>query len=269
MKSKIIILSLAFLLCAGCSSKEGNPRPKDANGILLIGASIAYPENTWFEMACETLRLDFYKNNAISGTSIKDDAVKLAAGDLERSINLDDFSILAIDHVHNANVLVEKELLDDYKDYTVSVSMSYTQAFDYVIRRYIDLCKQLEFNQNSRWYGVSGGKPVHIMLCTYWHDARVVYNESVRRLQKKWSDIATLCRFDEKIGFTKDDFDPETGEHVSLRYARNNLNDTEVIDGVVYGWHPTRGRDAGIQQIMANIFVEETIANYPEILCDR
>ncbi|MBQ0081244.1 MAG: DUF5040 domain-containing protein [Alistipes sp.] len=238
------------------------------SGILMIGASIVYPENTWFELACETLCVDFYKNNAISGTSIRDDAVKLAAGDLERSINLDDFSILAIDHVHNVNVLDERELLDDYTKYNVSLSMSYTQAFDYVIRRYIDICKELEFNPQSRWYGIKGGKPVHIMLCTYWHDARVAYNESVRRLQQKWKDIASICRFDEKIGFSKDDFDPVTGEHASIKYAKNNLNDTEVIDGVVYGWHPTRGRNAGIQQKMANIFVEEILLNYSEIFSE-
>lgn len=159
-------------------------------------------------------------------------------------------------HCHELEVCDESKLLDDYHDYVVAGNMDYSQAFDYIIRRYIDECRALEHNPDSKWFGIAGGKPVKIMLCTYWHDARVTYNSSVRRLCERWKGYATLCAFDENIGFSKDSPDPETGEQISLRFAQNGYGDTEVLYGVTYGWHPTRGRDAEIQQRMARIFAD-------------
>lgn len=159
-------------------------------------------------------------------------------------------------HCHELEVCDESKLLEDYHDYDVNEKMDYSQAFDYIIRKYIDECRALEHNPDSKWFGIEGGKPVKIMLCTYWHDARVVYNTSIRRLAERWKDYTHLCAFDENIGFTKDEPDPVTGEQISVQFARNGINDTEVLYGVTYGWHPTRGSNAEIQQRMARIFAD-------------
>lgn len=223
---------------------------------FMIGASIAHADNTWFEMGCEQLGLVPINKADGSGINIVTDALKLNDGGIWSAGELERFDVLVIMHVHNLEVCNPGEIADDWRSYTVDRSMSYTQAFDYIIRRYIDDCRALEYDSVSKWYGVEGGKPVQILLCTYWHDARVLFNGSIRRLCDRWKGYAKLCEFDTNIGFTKDEPDPETGEQISVRYARNGLNDTEVIDGVVYGWHPTRGRDAEIQQRMARIFVD-------------
>lgn len=72
-----------------------------------------------------------------------------------------------------------------------------------------------------------------ILLCTHWHDARVVYNESIRKLSDKWG--FPLVKFDEQIGFSKTVEHPETHRQTSTLFA----DDTECIDGVEYGWLPT------------------------------
>ena len=201
-------------------------------------------------------------NRAISGITPMDSAVAMAGNQQYTLEELDRFGVFVIMHVHNMNVCDENKLLDDYNDYVIERNMDYSQAFDYIIRRYIDDCRALENNPKSKWYGVEGGKPVRIVLCTYWHDARVVYNESVRRLAERWKEYACLCEFDENIGFSKDDPDSDTGEQISLIYAQNGINDTEIIDGVTYGWHPTRGEDAEIQLRMAKIFADTLKDNY-------
>lgn len=232
-----------------------NSRRHEAESVYMIGASIAFPENTWFEMGCEQLGLTPI-NRAISGTRPTDSAVKISRGGEFSLAELDAFDLFVIMHCHELEVCDESKLLDDYHDYVVTENMDYSQAFDYIIRRYIDECRALEHNPESKWFGIEGGKPVKIMFCTYWHDARVVYNASVRRLTDRWKEYATLCAFDTNIGFTKDAPDPETGEQISLRFAKNGYGDTEVLYGVTYGWHPTRGRDAEIQQRMARIFAD-------------
>lgn len=251
-----IILLSAIVASVSCNDKntdENEPQPHKAESIYMIGASIAYPENTWFETGCEQLGLTPI-NRAISGTKPADSAVSMARGGEFSFEELDSFDILAIMHCHDWNVCDESVLLDDYNDYDVHAQMDYSQAFDYIIRKYIDECRALETNPESRWFGIEGGKPVKIMLCTYWHDARVNYNTSIRRLAERWKNYTHICAFDENIGFTKDEPDPETGEQISIRFAQNGYGDTEVIDGITYGWHPTRGKDSEIQQRMARIF---------------
>ena len=171
----------------------------------------------------------------------------------------DKFEIFAVMHCHEMEVCNESKLLADYNEYLPAPDMDYSQAFDYIIRKYAEECRALEFDTTSKWYGFEGGKPVKIVLCTHWHDARPLYNGAVRRLVEKWSDCAYLCAFDANIGFTKDEPDPETGEQMSLRYAKNGINDTEYLYGVLHGWHPTRGRDAEIQQRMAKIFADACV----------
>lgn len=254
----ILMISATIAVLASCSDKHvetEKPQPRKAESIYMIGASIVAPENTWFEIACEQLGLTPI-NRAISGIRPSDGAVRIFRGGEFSFEELDSFDLLAVMHVHNQNICDESKLLEDYHDYDVNENMDYSQAFDYIIRKYIDECRALEHNPDSKWFGIEGGKPVKIMLCTYWHDARVVYNTSIRRLAERWKNYTHLCAFDENIGFTKDEPDPVTGEQISIRFAQNEYGNTEVIDGVTYGWHPTRGKDSEIQFRMARIFAD-------------
>ena len=200
---KIFAILLALSLC-GCSTSVSDENII-TDSLCIVGASFAYPENGWFEMACS-------------------------------------FTTLVIMHTHNVNVCSN-----------VGVHAPFTEAFDYVIKGYTALCQSLENNPKSKWYGTEGGKPVDIIVCTHWHDARRTYNSSVRKLDKKW-DCVRLCKFDEQIGFTMYKPDPVTGKQISVYYAHPDKNGTEIMDGVEYGWHPRRGRNSEIQQRMADIF---------------
>lgn len=102
-------------------------------GILLTGASFAYSANSWFEKVCNELGVTGY-NKAASGESIKDTAVKMMNGTLYTATEFENFDILMIMHVHNQNVCDEENLQEIYTDYEVSTSMSYSQAYDYVLK---------------------------------------------------------------------------------------------------------------------------------------
>ena len=251
---RTIISIFVVAVLAACNDKAADKLQCKVQSVYIIGASIAYPENTWFEMGCEQLGM-MPINRAVSGTRPTESAIQMSRGEEYSFEELDSFDVFAIMHCHEMEVCDESKLLADYNDYEVQVDIDYSQAFDYIIRRYIDDCRALEYNPASQWYGIKGGKPVKIILCTHWHDARVVYNASVRRLVERWREYATLCPFDTEIGFTKDVPD-QNGQQVSLQFACNGINDTEELYGVVYGWHPTRGCDAEIQQRMARIFAK-------------
>ena len=236
---KIFAILLALSLC-GCSTSVSDENII-TDSLCIVGASFAYPENGWFEMACEKLGLKPI-NKAVSGTSIKDTAKSMKESTLFTLEELDSFTTLVIMHTHNVNVCSN-----------VGVHAPFTEAFDYVIKGYMALCQSLENNPKSKWYGTEGGKPVDILICTHWHDARRTYNNSVRKLDQKW-DCVRLCKFDEQIGFTMYKPDPVTGKQISVYYAHPDKNGTEIMDGVEYGWHPRRGRNSEIQQRMADIF---------------
>lgn len=211
------------------------------DSLCIVGASFAYPENCWFEMACERLNLKPI-NKAISGTDIIDTAQSMKDNTLFTREELDSFATFVIMHTHNYDICSE-----------VGVHAPFAAAYDYVIRGYIAMCQALENNSDSKWYGVEGGKPVDILICTHWHNARKYFNRSVREFAKKW-DCVRLCKFDEQIGFTMDKPDAKTGKQISVFFAHPDANATEIIDGVEYGWHLKRGRDSEIQQRMADIF---------------
>lgn len=219
--------------------------------LLLTGASFAVPENGWFEIGCDDMGAVGI-NKAVSGQAIMNTANDMYNERFYTFEQLDATDVLVIDHVHNQNVANEEWLKDDYNDYTMPTT-NYAIAYDYVIKRYKDDCYKLKDNPESRYYGTENGKPARIVLCTHWHDSRTTFNPAIRKLAAKWN--LPLVEFDEKIGFTKDV--PVDGKQPSLAYSQ----DTETINGVVYGWHPKRGRGEYIQQKMAQIFVE-TMAEY-------
>lgn len=221
----------------------------DADGrpvIMLAGASFAVADNGWFEAACDDLGA-VPLNKSRSGEAIYNMARRMAAGTLYTVAELDDTDLLVIDHVHDRNVADERKLEESWQDYDdVDTSTDYARAFDYVIKRYMYDCAALRFDWRSKYYGVTGGKPVRIALCTHWHDGRTTYNAAVRLLAERWH--VSLVEFDREIGFSS--ADAAGGEQPSVAQAF----DREVINGEVYGWHPLRGSNCTVQRRMAQIF---------------
>jgi len=246
MKRHILISIFLFTFLGGYVTAQDSTKYT----ILLTGASFASPQNTWFEMGCRTLDA-LPLNRAIGGESIANTANRMIEGTLYSFEELDNIDALVIMQVHNRDVFDESELLPNYTDYTIPFDRkNYAAAYDYVIKRYISECYELKDNPRSKYYGTKAGKPAIIILCTDWHDARITYNTSIRKLAAKWG--LPLVKFDEYIGFSKNSLHPVTGEQYSLLYAQ----DTQTIDGIKYGWHPQRGEDKYIQQRMAAIFAE-------------
>lgn len=249
------IYTILFLLCSFTFYSQAQMEKKGLT-ILLSGASFASKDNGWFEIGCDALQAKGI-NRAIGGEAIADAANRMSRGDLYSLQELDEIDIFLIMQVHNQDVYEESKLEKDYHDYSLPFTRdNYAAAFDYVIKKYISDCYQLQFNKHSKYYGVKGGKPAVIILCTHWHDGRSVYNESIRKLSRKWG--MPLIKFDERIGFSKSMEHPQTHTQTSLLYAA----DTEKIDGVDYGWHPQRGKDSCIQKRMAAIFVAEIRSLY-------
>lgn len=228
---------------------------KDRN-ILLTGASFAFSGNEWFSYVCKNLNVTGY-NKAVSGETMQHTAQKIHDGTLYSQTEFEDFDVLLIFHSHNQAVNNTANIKTDYNDYTFPITDRSAQ-WDYVLKKYAADCYAARLNPDSRYYGTKYGKPYMVVVCTHWHDARTVFNDSIRELQKKWGFI--LCEFDTRIGFSKNQVHPVTGEQVSILHCDNPFRDTEVINGVTYGWHPTRDKGAWIQHQMASI-VESTIRN--------
>ncbi len=254
MKKISLIAASAMLFLANSTiSAQENESDKQLT-FMLYGASFAIPQNGWFEIACENMGAEAL-NKAVSAEAIYHDARRMAAGKDYTTAELDRTDVLVIMHVHNQNVANEANLQEKWEDYTnISTTTDYAVAYDYVIKRYIADCEALEFNEESKYYGVEGGKPAKIMLCTHWHDSRTTYNPAIRKLAERWG--FPLVEFDKNIGFSKDDEGiADAGEP-----SRAVAHDTETINGIKYGWHPKRGNNSPIQNRMAAIFTQ-TVAD--------
>lgn len=253
MKKILLILQLILISFAITQSKA-QTNQDDNRAIMLFGASFAVPENGWFEMACEDLGYSPI-NKAVAGEAIYHDAYRMAAGTDYNTEELDRTELLVIMHAHNKNVANEANLKDKWEDYAnISTTTDYAVAYDYVIKKYIADCEALEFDEQSKYYGVPGGKQAKIMLCTHWHDGRVEYNDAIRKLAAKWE--FPLVEFDTKIGFSKEDNQEDKGAP-----SREFCADKETLYGVSFGWHPQRGSNREIQQRMASIF-SGTVADF-------
>ena len=251
------ILSIVLLLWCTVSNpiyaqqgENTNNHETQKYNILLTGASFASPQNGWFELGCEELDATPI-NRAVGGESIANTANRMIDGTLYTMQELDNMDAFVIMQVHNRDAFDESQLKSNYKDYKTPFDRdNYAKAFDYVIKRYITECYELKDNPKSQYYGSKSGKPVVIVLCTNWHDARITYNTSIRQLANKWG--LPLVEFDKYIGFSKNVPHPVTGEQTSLLFA----TDTQTIEGTKYGLHPDRGHDKYIQQRMAAIYVD-------------
>lgn len=71
-------------------------------------------------------------------------------------------------------------------------------------------------------------------------------------MKRKTKGKLDCKELDKNIGFSKNSVHPVTGGQVSVIHAQ----DTEVIDGVTYGWHPSRAADAYIQDRIAEVVIK-------------
>lgn len=255
MRNLWLYLSLFFLLplTMQCQNKKEIPAKQSEPGytIFITGASFASSNNGWFELACKYLDAKPV-NKAVGGEAIADAANKMAKEALYTKQELDEMDAFVIMHVHDKDVADTTGLKKEYKDYSTPFDRSnYAIAYDYVIKRYITDCYNLKFDKDSKYYGTANGKPVVIILCTHWHDARTVFNPAIRKLGEKWG--FPVVEFDKYIGFSKNRLHPVTGTQYSILYTGDNK---ETIGGVEFGWHPLNGEDQYIQQRMAAIFTD-------------
>lgn len=248
MKKLTLIMVFALMLLANINLKAQSADKDKKLTFMLYGASFAIPQNGWFEIACQDMGADAI-NKAVSGEAIYNDAIRMSENRNYTLDELDRTDVLVIMHVHNQNVAAETNLKENYEDYTVSASMGYAPAYDYVIKKYQADCAALEKNPDSKWYGVEGGKPARIMFCTHWHDGRAEYNPAIRKLAEKWK--FPLIKFDENIGFSKEDNQQDKGQP-----SREWAHDTETLYNLQFGWHPKRGLNSPIQHRMAAIFTK-------------
>lgn len=247
MKRFKILVVLLIVLATTLTAQQNT---ENDYTFLLTGASFASPQNGWFEIGCELLGATSI-NRAIGGEAIANTANRMMEGTLYSDKELEMIDGLVIMQVHNQDVFDETGLKEKYTDYDSPFGRKdYSAAFDYVIKHYLTDCYNLKFDESSKYYNTSAGKPAVIVLCTDWHDGRVVYNTSVRKLASKWG--LPVVEFDKHIGFSKNSLHPVTGEQISRLYAK----DKQEIDGVAFGWHPERGEDKYIQRRMGAIFAD-------------
>lgn len=225
--------------------------------ILLSGASISESINGYFEHAMLDLGITEYKNLSVAGNNI----FKLCNDLYSNGLNYaKSYDLLIISHVHNFDVfnlpdnikdMTAEELenndefgtyitTEDYVNGTPPATLSYTTeqlyaiGYDYSIKKWISLNYNLK---SETGYDSFFGKAAQICLYTYWHDARTIYNEAIRKLAKKWNLL--LIKDDENIGFSKDRVHPVTKQQYSILYTNSSkYQKLETIDGVIYGFHP-------------------------------
>jgi hypothetical protein len=213
--------------------------------IFLIGASFAYSANTWFATMCNNGNYNGI-NKAVSGSAICDDANKMYNGTLYTPEQLENMDYFLIMHTHNKDVASEVGIKENYEEYITEYLEgnpggttpfnrdNYAVAYDYVIKKYMADCYNLKNEPTSKYYNTEMGKPCNIIFMTHWHDARTIFNDSIRILAAKWG--IPLVELDKNIGFSKDNVHSVTLEQISTIFAQDN----EIIDGVTYGWHPSR-----------------------------
>lgn len=225
--------------------------------ILLSGASISESINGYFEHAMLDLGITEYKNLSVAGANI----FKLCNDLYSNGLNYaKSYDLLIISHIHNFDVfnlpdnikdMTAEELENndefgtyittgDYVNGTLPATLSYTTeqlyaiGYDYSIKKWISLNYNLK---SETGYDSFFGKAAQICLYTYWHDARTIYNEAIRKLAKKWNLL--LIKDDENIGFSKDRVHPVTKQQYSILYTNSSkYQKLETIDGVIYGFHP-------------------------------
>ena len=224
--------------------------------VILSGASISQ-YNGYFEYAMDVLGLS-YSNLSVAGTNI----FKMCYNLYTRGNNWNDVDLVILSHIHNYDVFslppqFEQYTPSDYEnndllkpyitteehvngaptpvgDYTVDEM--YAVGYDYAIKKWRELCYNLK---DSEGYDPLFGKPCQMVLYTYWHDARTIFNTAIRKLATKWG--LPLIKDDENIGFSKNRVHPIANKQESILYCNGTPwgSTIEEIDGVYYGFHPS------------------------------
>ena len=268
---RVFIFIILPVLAMSCDNNDEPSVPMKApekRGIMAIGASLIAPHNTWFEMACDNVGFKAY-NKAIGGKMPFDYAYKLWTHEVFTEDEWNNTEILVVQFANTGDIFSEDKLKNSVEEYYSDFhhdidtnpfkTYSHAQNLDFILKYWQKLCREDEFNPKSKWYNVAGGKPFKVILVTHWHDARVNYNQSIRKVAEKWN--AVVCELDKNIGFTKDVPLP-SGRQVSMLYAV----DSEIIDGVKYGWHPkpyVKDNEDDIQLKMSRILTDTFLkSNY-------
>ncbi len=248
MNKLLIYTVLSFLTIFFTFAQNSQKEAKYT--IFLTGASFAASQNGWFELGCEAIGARPI-NRAVNGQAIADPANRMSGDTLYTRAELEKIDAFVIMQVHDRDVFNPIQLKEEYTDYKLPFDRnSYAAAYDYVIKKYLTDCYNLQFDPNSKYYGQKGGKPAVIILCTHWNDARPTYNNSIRKLSEKWG--FPLVEFDKYIGFSKNQPHPVTKEPVSKLFA----DDTQTMNYTVHGFHPYTGQDQYIQRRMAATFAD-------------
>lgn len=251
-----IYLFIVFLFI-GASLLPAQEKNENQYTFLLTGASFASPNNGWFEVGCDLVGATPI-NRAIGGEAIANTANRMIDGTLYSPEELEKIDALVIMQVHDQNVFDESQLKSNYADYKTPFDRSnYAAAFDYVIKHYLTECYNLKFNEKSAYYNTKYGKPAVVVLCTDWHDGRVTYNTSVRKLADKWG--LPVVEFDKYIGFSKNAVHPVTGEQISRLFT----GDKQEIADETFGWHPENGKDKYLQRRMGAVFADTMRKIFP------
>ena len=252
-RNSIWFLLFSIVFFTSCTQNNSPARPKQSMRQQLVvatmGASLMYPENGWVEKACENQNM-LCLNKAVSGENTRHFAQRLWKNEYATDEELSLIDILLIQFANCQDVYGDSTTLlptaDDYTrnyiEFSDTLFMEYSRAqqMDYILKKWQQICEE-------------HNKPMHIIFVTHWHDGRTIYNESVRKLAKRWN--ADVCELDKNIGFTKDKPLPD-GRQPSLLYAV----DTEMIGDTLFGWHPLRGKEGEyIQSVMADILHEKLV----------
>lgn len=251
IRRHITIHILIGIVFTSISCRVANPAEDKHIVVATMGASLMYPGNGWVEEACNALRVRCI-NKAVSSALPIHFAQLLWENAYATEQEIKDIDILLIQFANCKDVYGDATTFfpaaDNYtRNYTASSDelfkeYSYAQQIDYILKKWQQICDQ-------------NNKPMHVIFVTHWHDGRVEYNTAVRKLAQRCN--ADVCELDKYIGFTKDQLLLD-GTQPSVKYAQ----DTELIDGVTYGWHPLRGKDGSeIQHKMASILYDK-LNNY-------
>lgn len=240
---------------------------KSGSKIMLTGASFASSENGWFELFCLKNNMEAV-NQAVGGSGIETNVAQRMLdadetkphGSLFMVNGVDifkDIKVFVLFHSHNYDVFISESkyksnTIDHYKTNGLA---NRGEVFDYIIKQYRQWCAEYTITLNINGQAdVTGGKECNIVLCSHWHKSRSLYNNSSRKMADRYG--ITYCAFDDNIGFNNDTFvtanlntdsntTPVSGlYHQSILYSQfvdiNIVGKTEIIDGVMYGWHPQR-----------------------------
>lgn len=246
MHKYLIIGLLMGITCCGIScEKSPEPRPNRPKQVVVatMGASLMYPGNGWVEKACQQLDIRCL-NKAVSSKMTDYFAQQLWNNTYATEEELKQIDILLIQFANCGDICGQDSAMlltaDDYTRHYTTFSenlfseYSHAQRMDYILKKWQQICEQ-------------HNKPMQVILVSHWHDGRVTYNKSVRKLAQRWN--ADVCELDTYIGFTKNQPLPD-GRQPSILYAK----DMEMINGVEFGWHPLRGEEGEyIQSVMAGI----------------